>query len=109
MPAENQPGAGRLLKAFRLITEAHAPALKVIAAQKMKKLPRGLPAEIADEAVKQNVITVAEAKLLKDALAARLEAIEVDVFTPAEYFKQPGLHIAPGFEDQLPAKLVANG
>lgn len=84
---ESYPGVGRLMKAFRLVTEAHAAAERVIYAQRKKELTRGLlPAEVADEAVAKGVINVAEARLLKDALAARLEAIEVDVFTPEQFY-----------------------
>jgi acyl-CoA dehydrogenase len=87
MPAEDQPGMGRLLRAFRLVTEAHDAAERIIKAQRAKKLPRGyLPAEIADEAVKAGVIKPEEAALLKQALAARMEAIEVDVFKPEDYY-----------------------
>ena len=107
VPSEDKPGTGRLLKAFRLISEAHVPALNILAAQKARQLPRGLPAEVADEAVQKKVINSAEAKLLKDALAARLEAIEVDVFTPEQFFGIKGAHIAPGFEDYLPVKKAA--
>ncbi len=90
-PSEDQPGAGRLLKAFRLVTEAHPAAEHIIQAQKARKLPRGLlPAEVAEEAAKLGIIKPEEVKLLKDALAARLEAIEVDVFTPAQYFLDSG-------------------
>ncbi|HUS23433.1 MAG TPA: acyl-CoA dehydrogenase domain-containing protein, partial [Candidatus Binatia bacterium] len=86
---ETYPGTGRLMKAFRLVTEAHAAAERIILAQRAKKLPRGpLPAEIADEAVKAGIVTAAEARLLKDALAARLEAIEVDVFTPEQFYAE---------------------
>jgi acyl-CoA dehydrogenase len=86
-PAEGTPGAGRLIKAFRLVTEAHAVAERIILAQKARKLPRGkLPAEVADEALQAGIISMPEAKLLRDALAARTEAVEVDVFTPDEYY-----------------------
>jgi len=87
VPAESKPGAGRLMKAFRLVTEAHPAAERIIVAQKQKKLPRGkLPAEIADEAMKLGLISMPEAHLLKEALAARMEAIEVDVFKPEQYY-----------------------
>ena len=95
VPAENTPGVGRLLKAFRLVTEAHAVAERIIHAQKAKQLPRGkLPAELAEEALKSGLISMPEARLLKDALAARMDAIEVDVFTPDQYYvdvEQPEL------------------
>jgi len=87
VPAESKPGAGRLLKAFRIVTEAHPAAERIIHAQKKKQLPRGkLPAELADDALTLGIISMPEAKLLKEALAARLEAIEVDVFKPEQYY-----------------------
>lgn len=80
-------GPGRLLKAFRLVSEAHPAAEKIIKAQKAGKLPRGpLPAEVAEEAVRAGIIGAGEVPLLQRALEARLEAIEVDEFTPEEYF-----------------------
>ncbi|HUP90913.1 MAG TPA: acyl-CoA dehydrogenase domain-containing protein, partial [Solimonas sp.] len=103
-PAEDQPAAGRLLKAFRLVTQAHEPAERIIKAQRAKKLPRGyLPAEIADEALRQNLIDAGEAALLKQALAARMAAIEVDVFTPEQYFDSAA---TPTSRPEM--KLVAN-
>jgi acyl-CoA dehydrogenase len=87
VPAEHQPGMGRLMKAFRLVTEAHPAAERIIQAQKQRKLPRGkLPAELADEAMNLGLISMPEARMLKDALAARMEAIEVDVFNAEEYY-----------------------
>ena len=102
---ETYPGVGRLMRAFRLVTEAHPAAERVILAQRAKKLTRGpLPAEVADEAVKAGVITPAEARLLKDALAARLEAIEVDVFTPEQFYAQGTVAAV----EDLPRKLAVN-
>lgn len=84
---ETHPGVGRLMKAFRLVTEAHPAAKRVILAQRANKLTRHLlPAEVADEAVKTGIISALEAQMLKRALAARLEAIEVDVFTPDQFY-----------------------
>lgn len=88
-PPESYPGAGRLMRAFRLVTEAHPAAERVILAQRASRLTRGLlPAEVADEAVKAGIVSQAEAALLKQALAARLEAIEVDVFTPEQFYAE---------------------
>jgi acyl-CoA dehydrogenase len=79
-------GAGRLLKAFHLVGES-APALdKIHAAQKAGKLRRGAPEELAQDAANQQIISADEAALVRKAHAARLEAIEVDVFTPEQYF-----------------------
>jgi acyl-CoA dehydrogenase len=100
-PPESAPGAGRLLKAFRLVTEAHAAAERIILAQRAKKLPRGLlPAEIAGEALKAGIVNEQEVKLLKEALAARLEAIEVDVFTPEQFFGTAS-GSAPAYEKRV--------
>ncbi|HKY89807.1 MAG TPA: acyl-CoA dehydrogenase, partial [Nevskiaceae bacterium] len=87
LPKDATVGLGRLLRAFRIVTAAHPAAEKIIRAQKAKKLPRGyLPAEIADEAVKAGIVTADEATLLKQALEARIEAIQVDEFKAEEYF-----------------------
>jgi acyl-CoA dehydrogenase len=101
LAAEDQPGLGRLLKAFRLVTEAHDAAERIIKAQRAKKLPRGyLPAEIADEAAKAGVIKAEEVTLLKQALSARLEAVEVDAFTEAQYYGEQ--------EQSVPFKKAVN-
>jgi acyl-CoA dehydrogenase len=105
---ESYPGAGRLMRAFRLVTEAHAAAERIIYAQRKKQLTRGLlPAEVADEAVQKGVINAGEARLLKEALAARLEAIEVDVFTPDQFYAsingRGGLDLG-----EVPTRLAVN-
>src|SRR5690606_538112 len=65
-------------------------AERVIRAQRDKRLPRGyLPGEIADEALRAGIIDAGEADLLKQARKARLEAHEVDVFSPDQYLQSP--------------------
>ena len=101
LPKNETLGLGRLLKAFRLVSIAHPAAETIIRAQRARKLPRGyLPAEIADEALKAGLIDAAQADQLKAALAARMEAIEVDSFTPEQYFatvtEQGGLQYGSG-------------
>jgi acyl-CoA dehydrogenase len=95
-PEDESLGAGRLLKAWRLVSEAEPAVAKIHAAQKAGKLPRGIPEELAQDAANQGHISAAEAALVRKAYAARLEAIEVDVFTPEQYFgtidKDGGLH-----------------
>jgi acyl-CoA dehydrogenase len=105
---ETYPGVGRLMRAFRLVTEAHAAAERIILAQRKKQLTRGLlPAEVADEAVKAGIINVGEARLLKEALAARLEAIEVDVFTPEQFYATVNGHGGLTLED-VPTRMAVN-
>lgn len=85
-PVDESLAAGRLLKAFALITKAEPVIAKIHAAQKDKALPRGIPEDLAQAAANQGLITADEAALVRKAYAARLEAIEVDVFTPEQYF-----------------------
>lgn len=86
VPAEDKLGMGELLKAFRLISEAQPAVDNIIKAQKARTLPRGVTAaDNAPKAVELGIITQAEADLLAQASAARTRAIEVDVFTSAEY------------------------
>ncbi|MGQ0529453.1 MAG: acyl-CoA dehydrogenase [Panacagrimonas sp.] len=90
LPANSTLGLGRLLHAFQCVTRAHPAAERLIKAQKAKRLPRGpLPAELADEALQLGIIKADEAHWLREALAARLAAIEVDQFAPEDYFQTP--------------------
>ena len=91
MPEESDQGLGRLLKAFRLTTEAEPVRAKIRAAQKARKLGRGKVDEIAAEAAQQGVISDAELALLNEATAACMLAIEVDVFTKDEYYGAGGI------------------
>jgi len=86
LPKEGTPGLGRLLRAFRLVTEAHAILAKIHTAQKDKRLPRGAAEDLAAEAAYKGVITREEANQVAAAATARLEAIEVDVFKPEQYY-----------------------
>lgn len=86
-PKDESRGLGRLLRAFEKVSLAHPAAERIIKAQKAGELPSGLlPAEITVEALAAGVIDAQEAVLLKIALKARLEAIQVDEFTPEQYF-----------------------
>jgi acyl-CoA dehydrogenase len=88
VPDEHELGLGRLLKAFRLVTEAQDASARISKAQKARQLPRGLqPVELADEAVAAGLITVDEAQLLREAHAARQDAVHVDTFTHEQYYK----------------------
>jgi acyl-CoA dehydrogenase len=103
-PAENTAGAGRLIKAFRLVTEAQPAIGKIAAAQRRRELPKGNADEMADLAQSKGLISAAEATQVKASLAARLEAIEVDVFTREQFFGAALTTAAPVME-----RRVANG
>mgnify|MGYP001162277067 CR=1 FL=1 len=71
---------GRYEQALNLITEANKVYRKVSKASKQKKIPRGKPIKLLDEALKANIITKEELELTKQAEAARYDAIRVDSF-----------------------------
>lgn len=86
---DDRPGMGRLMKAFRLHHDVQPLLGRIRDAQKSRELPRGLEFEVVDEAVQRKVLTPREAMRVKEAEAAALAAIEVDVFTPDNYFQSP--------------------
>ena len=109
-PADGSPGVGRLLAAWKLGFEAQPAINKIVAAQKTRKLERGTPEELADAAATAGVLSKDEGELVKRSYAARLEAIEVDVFSAEEFFGVKGMTVAPGFEDnETEAPKVAAG
>ncbi len=101
-------GVGRLVKAFKLISQAEPVLAKIHAAQKNQQLPRGHAEDLAQDAGNKNLISGDEAALLRKANAARLEAIEVDVFTAEQYFGTVGKH--GGLElGEAPLRRAVNG
>lgn len=87
-PPETQPGPGRLLRAFRLASAARPAAERIGRARKQGLLPRGpRPADLARDALALGLIDATEADRLAEELAARLDATEVDTFTPEAYFR----------------------
>ena len=86
LPAESAPGFGRLLKAFRLTGEADPVRELIRAAQRQKALPRGNADDLAELAAEKGVISQAQSTVLIEARNACLDAIEVDVFSPEEFY-----------------------
>lgn len=84
---DDEPGMGRLMKAFRLHTEVKPVMDKISKAQEARQLPRGMAYELIRQALEARVITQEEAAQLNAANAAALAAIEVDVSTPEDYFQ----------------------
>ena len=84
--SDETQAAGRLIKAFKLVTRAEPALAKIHAAQKSGALPRGNAEEFAQDAANKGIISGDEAALVRRAHAARMDAIEVDVFTPEQYF-----------------------
>jgi acyl-CoA dehydrogenase len=86
VPDASRPGAGRLLHAFRLLSAAADASARITQAQREKKLARGSAAELADSAAQLGLISAHEARVIHEAQAARLAAIEVDVFKRERFF-----------------------
>ncbi len=88
LPADDAPGLGRLLHAWRLIAASETAVAKIRRAQKAKLLPRGRPQELLEQALAANTITAEEAEQIRRAEAARLAALAVDEFAPQEYTRR---------------------
>lgn len=95
LPDAQQPGLGRILHAFELVSAAAPVLQRIRQAQKNKQLPRGRPAEQLASAVAAGIITQAEADQVAAAEAARLKAIEVDDFAPEEYTRRTNTEQLP--------------
>ncbi|RFA26554.1 acyl-CoA dehydrogenase [Alkalilimnicola ehrlichii] len=88
LPGATEPGLGRLLHAWRLVSACTPLIVKIHKAQKEGRIPRGRPQEHLEQAVEARIVTEAEAEQIRNAEAARLEAYEVDEFTPQEYTRR---------------------
>lgn len=87
-PQAGEPGMGRLIAAWYLVSEAHPATTKVTKALRKREIEGANLLEALAPAVAKNVITASEADLIEKAEAARYEAIQVDVFTPEEYYRE---------------------
>ena len=81
IPTDTNEALGRLENAFKLTVESDAIFRKVSKAVKAKRLKKGPPAEMYNQALNEGVITTSELDVLKRAEAARWDAIQVDDFT----------------------------
>ena len=86
-PESIQEPFGLLERAFRLAYHGDHVARKISKAVRAGKLEKGRPAALVDKALQANIISVEEAQLIRDAEAARYEAIQVDSFSLEEYME----------------------
>jgi len=80
LPGDPTQALGRLERAFALVTETAPLVERIARASRASQLPRRPPEELVDEAVAAGVLTPTEASRLREAAAARLDAIQVDSF-----------------------------
>jgi acyl-CoA dehydrogenase len=103
LPASTDDALGRLERAFLLCVEADGVARRIKDAARQGRLPRAKPLELLDEAVEADIISAADASLVRDAEAAREDVIQVDSFTLDEYLAMHGAGLAAAAEsDELP-------
>ena len=96
MPKSADEALGRLERAFTLCVDADAVAGRIREAVKQGKLRRAKPLQLIDEAVEAGVISAAEAATVREAEAARDDAIQVDSFSLQEYLTL----LAPGVRQE---------
>jgi acyl-CoA dehydrogenase len=87
VPESVERPLGRLEHAMRLVHDAAPVERKLRDAVKAKRLPRAHPATLVEEGIEAGVVTPEEARLLRQAEAARADAIQVDAFAVEDYFR----------------------
>jgi len=83
--ADKNDNLGRLENALRLHEKAQVVADKIKAAIKNKTLPRRRVEDLVEIAGQKLIITLAEKYLLQDAMAAVLDAMQVDEYSLEDY------------------------
>lgn len=89
VPSHPDEALGRLEQALQLSVQAEALLKTIKAACRTGQLPEGKPEKLIELALQAEVITPAEAALIREAEAARNEAIQVDAFS-LEAYQQGG-------------------
>lgn len=85
VPVDAEQALGRLERAFVLCSEADLLLRRVKDAVRQGHLPKGSSARQMEAAVAAGVLTPAEVERVRQAEAARDDAIQVDAFTLEEY------------------------
>ncbi|HET7314059.1 MAG TPA: acyl-CoA dehydrogenase [Salinisphaera sp.] len=86
-PGDDEPGIGRLLYAWRLISAASEPLMRVKKAMRHGQIKAPGVLEALEPAIADGLITESEARAIREAETARLAAIQVDVFDPEDYYR----------------------
>jgi acyl-CoA dehydrogenase len=88
LPTDAREPLARMERAFRLAAEA-APVLdRLRQAGRQGTLPNGPPESQLEPALAAGLIDAREAGLVREAAAARIDAIQVDSFSEAEYLRR---------------------
>ncbi len=90
MPTDTNEAIGRLERAYTAVKQAETVDKKIRDGIRAKKMPKVKGPKAIEEALKHNVISRAEYDLISESEKFRLDAIQVDDFTEAEYL--PGTY-----------------
>lgn len=90
LPKDPNQAAAKLENAFKLVKQSEGIESKIRKAIKNKTLPKKQIPQLLDLAVEKSVITKDEFSVVKRAVEARLDAIQVDDFTQDQYLKRNG-------------------
>ena len=85
VPTDPTQALGRIEQAFAAAHDADQILQKIKTASRKGQLPKGRPDQLLDLAAEQELISAAEAKLVRDAEQLRNDAIQVDAFSFDEY------------------------
>jgi acyl-CoA dehydrogenase len=85
LPEGAREALGRLERAFALVSEAEPLLERISQASRAGRLPRRPPEELLDDATVLGIISPADAERVRQAIAARADAIQVDSFSLDEY------------------------
>ncbi len=89
VPKEKDQAIGRLAYAFTMVKKAEDIERKMRRAVRKKIIPKKKGLELVELAFTNKIIDVAEYETMKQAETVRLDAIQVDDFSPEEYFYKP--------------------
>ena len=85
VPSELKDGLSKYDKTYQQILAAQPAFKKVKAAIRSRQLPKKPIMQLLDQAMQSAIISAQEYQVIKDAEAARLDAIQVDAFTNEDY------------------------
>ncbi len=86
LPEDREQALGRLEHAFELSVMADSVVARIRKAVRDKKLPKAKPLTLIDQAVEAGVIGPEDAELVRQAEAAREDAVQVDSFDEEAYY-----------------------
>jgi acyl-CoA dehydrogenase len=82
VPDRDAPGLGFLEDAYRLVLAAAPAEDKLRAARRSGRLPAGDEEALLEEGLRAGIVSAEEHRMIREARAARYEAIQVDAFPP---------------------------